>query len=198
MPRPRTVSDEAILDATHDLALRIGPARLTFAAVAAEVGLSAATLVQRFGTKRDLLLAVATRGVDLWVGAADRAGSGTPLDRLVAGLVLAVETIRTPEQMANSVTMLQLDLSDPDFHAQTLRGAQGVRAGIERDLRAAVEAGELRADVDPVTLATTVETTYHGAMISWAIHREGSLADWMRRQVENALRPYRTTDRPAG
>jgi hypothetical protein len=73
--------------------------------------------------------------------------------------------------MANSVAMLQLDLADPDFHAGTLRGARTVRARIEHELHAALDAGELRAGTDPVTLATLVETTYHGAMIGWAIHR---------------------------
>lgn len=192
MPRPRTVSDEAILDAVLDLAYRIGPTRLTFAAVGPEVGLSAATLVQRFGTKRDLLLAAATRGVDLWVDALDRSTAASPLTRVIEGLVLAVDAVATPELMANSVAMLHLDLADPDFHAETLRGAQAVRAHIERDLSAALDAGELRAGTDVATLATLVETTYHGAMISWAIHREHSLADWMRLQVETALAPHRT------
>jgi AcrR family transcriptional regulator len=191
MPRPRTVSDEAILDAVLALAQRVGPARVTFAAAAAEAGLSAATLVQRFGTKRDLLLAADKRGVDLWVGALDRSTAASPLARVVEGLVLAVDPAATPETMANSVAMLQLDLADPDFHAETLRGARAVRARIAHDLRAALAAGELRLGTDVATLATLVETTYHGAMIGWAIHCEGTLADWMREQVEAVLAPHR-------
>jgi AcrR family transcriptional regulator len=193
MPRTQTVSDEAILATVLDLAHRIGPARLTFAAVAAEVGLSAATLVQRFGSKRGLLLAADKRGVDLWVGALDRSTAASPLARVVEGLVLAVEDIATPERMANSVAMLQLDLADPDFHAETLRGARAVRAHIGRDLSAALDAGELSAGTDVAALAALVETTYHGAMVGWAIHREGALADWMREQVEAVLAPHRAT-----
>jgi AcrR family transcriptional regulator len=192
MPRPRTVSDEAILDAVLALADRVGPARVTFAAAAAEAGLSAATLVQRFGTKRDLLLAADKRGVDLWVAALDRSTAASPLARVVEGLVLAVDPHATPEQMANSVAMLQLDLADPDFHAETLRGARAVRARIARNLSAALAAGELRSGTDVAALAKVVETTYHGAMIGWAIHRENTLAHWMREQVEAVLAPHRT------
>lgn len=192
MPRPRTMTDEAVLDAVLALAYRVGPARVTFAAAAAEVGLSAATLVQRFGTKRDLLLAADRRGVDLWVGALDRSTAASPLARVVEGLVLAAGPVATPEQMANSVGLLQLDLADPDFHAETLRGARAVRARIMRDLGAALEAGELRSGSDIGKLAKLVETTYHGAMIAWAIHREGTLADWMREQLESVLAPHRT------
>jgi AcrR family transcriptional regulator len=192
MPRPRTISDEAVLDTVLALAYRVGPARVTFAAAAAEVGLSAATLVQRFGTKRDLLLAADKRGIDLWVAALDRSTADSPLTRVVEGLVFAAGPVATPEQMANSVALLQLDLADPDFHAETLRGARAVRARILRDLGAALEAGELRSDSDLARLAALVETTYHGAMIGWAIHREGTLADWMREQLEAALAPHRT------
>jgi AcrR family transcriptional regulator len=192
MPRPRTISDEDVLDAVLALAHRVGPARVTFAAAAAEVGLSAATLVQRFGTKRDLLLAADKRGIDLWVGALDRSTAASPLARIVEGLVLAADPVATPEQMANSLAMLQLDLADPDFHAETLRGARAVRARIMRDLGAALEAGELRQGSDITTLAKLVETTYHGALIGWAIHRESTLADWMREQIEAALAPHRT------
>jgi AcrR family transcriptional regulator len=191
MPRPRTISDEDVLDAVLDLAHRVGPARVTFAAAAAESGLSAATLVQRFGTKRELLLAADKRGIDLWVAALDRSTAASPLARVVEGLVLAVPSDATPELMANSVAMLQLDLADPEFHAETLRGARAVRAGIARDLSAALEAGELRSGTGVEGLAELVETTYHGAMIGWAIHGEGSLADWMREQVEAVLAPHR-------
>jgi AcrR family transcriptional regulator len=192
MPRPRTISDEAILDAVLALAHRVGPARVTFAAAAAEAGLSAATLVQRFGTKRELLLAADKRGIDLWVGALDSSTAASPLARVVEGLVLAVAPDTTPELMANSVAMLQLDLADPDFHAETLRGARAVRARIAHDLAAALQAGELRPGTDVAALAKLVETTYHGAMIGWAIHRESTLADWMREQVEAVLAPHRT------
>ena len=64
-PRPRTTTDAAILIATHRAVTRVGPMRLTLADVAREAGFSPATLVQRFGSKRQLLLAlVATASGD--------------------------------------------------------------------------------------------------------------------------------------
>src|SRR5215212_6500552 len=57
-PRPRTVEDSTILEAAVTVLGRIGPERLTLADVGEEAGLSAATLVQRFGSKRDLMLSV--------------------------------------------------------------------------------------------------------------------------------------------
>ena len=67
---------------------------------------------------------------------------------------------------------------------------------VRRDLSAALAAGELRSGTDVARLAKLVETTYHGAMIGWAIHRENTLADWMREQVEAVVAPHRTGSRP--
>ena len=51
MPRSKSQSDEQVLDAALAIVRSGGADRLTFAALADRCGLSAATLVQRFGTK---------------------------------------------------------------------------------------------------------------------------------------------------
>jgi transcriptional regulator GlxA family with amidase domain len=51
-PRPRQASDDDILRAVFRAMTRLGPARLTLAEVAKEAGISAAAVVQRFGSKR--------------------------------------------------------------------------------------------------------------------------------------------------
>src|SRR5438874_2348746 len=66
-PRRRATTDEAILMATHSAVTRLGPTRLTLADVAREAGISPATIVQRFGSKRGLLLA---RAVQVVIGGA--------------------------------------------------------------------------------------------------------------------------------
>src|SRR5258708_36861072 len=80
-PRPRQTSDEAILMATMRVMQRRSPVDLTLADVAKEAGVVPATLIQRFGTKRGLLLAVcrtAPGGVPKQF-AAPRAKYGSPL-----------------------------------------------------------------------------------------------------------------------
>ena len=87
MPRPRTIDDETVLATAAGLIGRIGPGQVTLQRVAEEVGLSAATLVQRFGSKRELLLAIARSGA---AEAFARAPSGSPLETLVGGLAESV------------------------------------------------------------------------------------------------------------
>src|SRR6201988_5489051 len=62
MSRRKVTPDADVLTAAFRVISRIGPVRLTLADIAKETGLAPATLLQRFGSKRGLLLAVASQG----------------------------------------------------------------------------------------------------------------------------------------
>jgi AcrR family transcriptional regulator len=195
-PRPRTVSDIDILTATHRVISRIGPARFTLADVAKESRLSPATLVQRFGSKRGLLLALAELGKDS-VGAcfdAVRSANRSPLDALLAAATEMTRHVKSPEELANGLAFLQLDLSDPDFHALALENSRRIEAGYRDLLDDAVEAGELRS-CDTRHLARTVGAVSGGSLIAWAIHREGTAEAWVRTDLNTLLAPYRPARR---
>jgi AcrR family transcriptional regulator len=64
-PRPRETTDKEILAATGRVMQRLGPAQITLADVAKEAGVVPATLIQRFGTKRGLLLATCRTAPDM-------------------------------------------------------------------------------------------------------------------------------------
>ena len=192
MGRPRTVSDEEILAATARAISRVGPDRLTLAAVAAEANLAAATLVQRFGSKRGLLLAFSGRasGEPAARFAAARARHASPLAAVRAGLVGMASGIGTPEELANHLAFLHLELIDPEFHRHTLGHANAMLEQIRALLAAAVDSGEL-APCDLTQLARSVYITYNGALVSWAILRKGTLTRWLARELDLLLAPHR-------
>jgi AcrR family transcriptional regulator len=189
MARPRTVDDDAVLAAASQVVNRVGPSRLTLQRVADEVGLSAPTLVQRFGSKRGLLLAMGDQAAAGWpeLFAAARARTQSPLDSLVGALVDLTSHVATPEAMANSIAFLQIDLSDPEFRERAVASMRRMRDLMAELLAEAVEAGELGPGTDTVALADSVMNAYNGALISWAIFREGRLADRLRRELDHVL-----------
>ena len=197
MPRPKTIGDDAVLDAAVRVIDRAGPAGLTLGAVAREAGLAPATLIQRFDSKRGLLLAIARRGA-ADAGASLRAAARrhrSPLRALTAGLVDLSSGVASPEAMANQLAFLQIDLSDPEFHELALAHSAAVRDEIRALLDDAVAAGELASD-DTARLAQAVQATYNGALITWGIYRRGRLAAWLRRELETLLAPRRHARRP--
>jgi AcrR family transcriptional regulator len=191
-PRPKTVSDEQILAATARVIGRTGPQRLTLAEVGSEVGLSAATLLQRFGSKRELLLALAAAGA----GSGDdpfemaRAGHTSAVDAIIEVLACMGRMARTPEEMAHHLAFLQMDLSDAEFHHFTALQFRATLDGIERLLAEAVASREI-ACPDSRRLARAVQSMANGAILNWAIHREGTAEDAIRADLRVLLAPYR-------
>src|ERR671911_133510 len=60
-PRPQKVTDDEVFMAAQRVMSRLGPGELTLADIAHEAGVTAGLLVQRFGSKRDLLLTLSQR-----------------------------------------------------------------------------------------------------------------------------------------
>ena len=191
-PRPRTVSDAKILEAVSRAMSRVSPAKLTLAEVARDAGLSPATLVQRFGSKKGLLLA-------LWRGALesiDRCFKGvrevcaSPSEALVAVATMMTEHTRTPEEMANHLAYLQMDLSDPDFHRHILEHSRRIEAGYRALLDEAIAARELRP-CDTARLARAIAAMSAGSLLGWAVYREGPAKSWVTHDLRTLLDPYR-------
>lgn len=192
MARPRTVDDEAILDATRAVLTQHGPSGLTLAAVGRQVGLSAAALVQRFGSKRGLLLASAARSPEMVrrAYAESEARAGSPLAALYDVSTSAVAHITRREEIGNGLGFVQLDVADPDFRVHALAYSKAIEDGTARFLAAAVEVGELGPDTDVPRLARTVLVGFQGALVVWAIHGGGTLSDFVREQLDQLLGPY--------
>ncbi len=191
-PRPRLASDAEIIQAATRVIARLGPTGFTLAEVGREAGIAAATLVQRFGSKRDLMLAVAGRGVAAPEScfAAARRETSSPLEALTRGLEDLASMAPTPEELSNHLAFLQIDLTDPDFHELALANALTNRKGIVELLDEAMAAGELR-ECDTDRLSVAVDAIAGGALINWAIYREGTAREAIRDALETLLGPYR-------
>jgi AcrR family transcriptional regulator len=193
-PRPKQASDDDILRAAFRAIAQLGPAKLTLAAVAAEAGLTAAALVQRFGSKRALLLAAAAdaAGGDAYIFPELRRQHSSAVAAILAlADCMAVLVGPTPTALAHNLAFLQIDLADADFHRHTLARSRGMRAGIRDLVRDAVAAGEL-VRCDPDRVASALQATLNGSLVTWAVHREGTLAAWVRRDLQTMLARWRT------
>ncbi|HEY7027813.1 MAG TPA: TetR/AcrR family transcriptional regulator [Gemmatimonadales bacterium] len=193
-PRPRKVNDDEVFGAVYRAMNRLSPAELTLAEIGAEAGITAGALVQRFGSKRNLLLA-------LWAQVADgtdamfaqlEAASPTPLAAVYAYGECFAQMVESPGGLAHHLAWLQLDLTDPDFHRYAEVQARATGRALRRLLEAAIEAGEVRRTADTRALARMVQVTVTGSLFAWAFMREGPVTRWVRTDLEMAVRPYLT------
>ena len=192
-PRRRKAEDADVFAALVRVMERVGPAELTLRAIAAEAGVTAGALVQRFGSKRALLLAHARYAADTGdIGVDVRAPDtfSSPLDALRAMTAVYAQLAASPRAAVRNLGYLQNDLADPALRRHVLKLSRTARAHYEQLLAQAVAAGDLRADTDVATLARMIEVTLGGSFLAWTLYREGSAADCLREDLDATLRPY--------
>lgn len=188
-PRPKATSDAELLAATYRVVSRLGP-NLTLGDVAKEAGVSPSTLVQRFGSKRGLLLAFAASGPE---GLAKEFDQIRTAHRSALGAVYGVAECMaamavSPQTLSNSLAFLQMDLVDPDFHKHALVHSKAMHAEIRRLLDDAVTEGALQR-CDTARLARAVQGLIGGSLLQWAIDREGKATDRLREDLDSLLKP---------
>jgi AcrR family transcriptional regulator len=191
-PRPRKVSDEDVFTAAQRAMARLGPGELTLGRIAAEAGVTAGALAQRFGSKRELLLAMAAHAAG---GAGDflrtlRREHGSALATLRAYAGCLAHLARSPAALARNLAYLQIDLADPDFRVHLAAQARATRQGLRELLDEAAADGALAPATDVAALARTVEIALNGALLTWAFDQQGSADDFLVAAVDAVLAPH--------
>ncbi len=190
--RPRKVTDDDVFMAAYRVMSRVGPNELTLGHIASEAGVTAGLLVQRFGSKRDLMLKLSER---FSAGTGEmfarlRHGHRSPLAVLRAYAECMAGMADTPAAFMRSLSYLQIDLTDPDFRRHFTKSARATREELQKLIREAINAGELSSTTNPKQLARTIEAVIGGSMLSWAQYQEGSAAKWVRDDVNAILKPH--------
>jgi AcrR family transcriptional regulator len=171
MPRRKTLSDEAVLDAALKVMFRGGPGDFTLAAVSRETGVAPATLLQRFGSKRAMVLKAVARAN----GAFAEWLARQPVERS-ADAVIRLYQATTPgrdleDTLADQLLWLREDYRDPDMNALAREHF--------RVLREAVAARMPEVGLSPVLAVRLVEAQWQGALTQWGLERRGRLRSFI-------------------
>ena len=189
MARPRVIDDERLLAAAQEMLYEIGPAAFTLQRVAERAGVSAATLIKRFGSKQQLFLALNRRWVDSIIPGleAAQAGCRTPLARLRAAALWGFDDLDSPANTANQLATLALDLQDDAMRDLLAEGWLIFEHHLTELADAAIEAGELSRDRPAAQIARILLATCEGTRITWCVRPVGSLVARARADVDAVL-----------
>jgi AcrR family transcriptional regulator len=177
--RPRTISDQRIVEAAAAVIARTGPG-FTLAEVARAAGVAVGSVSGRFGSKHGLLVALTKAGTAETCAAMRAAAQAapSPVVALREAAVTAYAGLGEPEAAANHLAQLGVDIGDPQLRA--LLGEHF--AAIEAELaRLAAEAGLPRG------AARVVHGLLGGTALDWSIRPQGTLADRLREDVTMVL-----------
>ncbi|SES29202.1 transcriptional regulator, TetR family [Actinokineospora terrae] len=193
VPRPRTITDQRLLDAAHVVVGRVGPG-FTLAQVAAEAGVSVGTVATRFGSKDRLVQAVfdnATAEVARTMRAAADAAAD-PVAGLRAAAVGTFISLGDADTAANHLGQLGHDLIDPVLRAKLATHFEVMSAELARAFDRA--AGSLPGAPAPDVAVRVLLSLVNGISIDWSVRPHGTLADRLGADVDAVLGAWRRGD----
>lgn len=169
------MSDGHVLESALRVLADGGRERFTLARAAAAAGVAAPTLLQRYGSKADLLLAALAYNnawLKVWLERQSRSDIPRLLGDIAAGFG---EEPRFGEHLA----MLGLDLEDPDTAALVADRMELIRTAV-------LERLELRGP-ERAAAARLIETHWHGAVVRWATDRRGRVGAAVERSLRELM-----------
>jgi TetR/AcrR family macrolide resistance operon transcriptional repressor len=178
MPRPKTISDEEVLRAALDVMASNGMI-FTIADIARHVGLSRATLIQRFGDRDAILRRIAEQEVEAtrsWL-------EGHPIakgtDALWQFLEMIVSSMGEGEGFSARVQIAAFESRDPELRALADQRYALVQKAI---------AARLPEITEPLETAKHLHAIIAGATMQWVV-TDGSegLAEFVLRRLRWAV-----------
>lgn len=196
MARPIETRDDDLLDAADHVLMTQGPAAFTLAKVGERAGVSAATLVKRFGSKERMFLLLSRR----WVASLDRrlteaaSPHASPLARFRAVALHSYHVLDNPETAAIQLAALAVDLQHPEMRELLHKGWSHVRRHLRRHATDAIGTGELTCCPPPGQLARIVLGAMEGGCLAWSVHPRGSLVARLGADLDALLNPWTNGD----
>jgi TetR/AcrR family macrolide resistance operon transcriptional repressor len=171
MPRPKLYSDEEVLDHALKVLLAEGPTAFTLSDVAKSVGLSRATLIQRFKDKATLHRKVMERLTqevrDYFSDQEVEPGLG-PLKTLLATLI---SDMGAGAGMEGYLLLMWGDVRDPHLRRLAAERNRLVREAIRLRLPPVPH--------PPAEAAELIQAVIQGACTLWLVEQKGELAAFM-------------------
>ena len=189
MARPIETEDHELLAAAWETLRTEGPSGFTLAKAAALAGVSAATMIKRFGSKQALLVRLSEHWVDCQdeVLTAAAAPHGSPLARLRAVALHPYRDLDDPEHAPMQLAALAIDLQHDHMRLLLHRGWGHSRRHLALHAADAIAAGQLRNCPPPSQVARLVAAAMEGDCLAWSVHPEGSLLDRLSEDLDVLL-----------
>jgi AcrR family transcriptional regulator len=174
------ISDEEILDRALPVIARAGPAGFTLSEVSKEVGVSPATLLQRFGDKQAFIERAFARDNERFVPWLETLPAGVGANVVIRIYSEATKLFGESPSLADHLLWLREDIRDPVLNRLSRHRFKLFRAEIVKRLP------PMR--ISPDKAARLLDAQYHGAVVQWALEPQGRLADFVTRSLKDWFR----------
>lgn len=189
MARPRTSSDEWLLVCAEQALLADGPAHWTLAGAASRAGASAATYVNRFGSKDEVVRALSRRWIASIAPAVAAATEGLPPGprQVLAATLCGFTELDDSDRAGAQLAVLAADLVDPLLRGLLAQGWSAVQNELAALVSSAHHAGHLTGSPPSHQAARILSALANGASLDWSLRPIGRMVDRIAEDVKPLL-----------
>lgn len=190
------ISDKAMLEAAVELILERGTDKTTLQAIGEKAGYSRGLATYRFGSKAGLFDAVCKSISRRWLEYLKKGvGEKTGIDAMCAALDAFLQFVTDAPRDARVLQILYCGAASPlsEYRATSVNIHSKQQEDVVRWVRAGIENGTIRPDIDPKTVAAQYIAYIGGMNYLWVINPRSidfrRANEDMKRQLRVALAP---------
>lgn len=191
MSRQKKITDQEVLEATLKVICEKGHSNFSLVDVSNEVGLSPATIIQRFKSKNELVLEAFksfNKDFENHVTGNDYSDRSSA-DALIDFIVEMSERFEVG-QIGNQIELLMLDVVDPQMNKIARDHFFLFRKKVKQIISEGLKTGEFRKENSAEDLVLLLEAFWIGVVIQWAIFKNGTLKSWVRSKTRIIVKQW--------
>ena len=165
------IRQKQIVDAARKVIIRYGSEHVTVKKIAKEVGISETAIYRHFKSKRDILFLLAEYIENSLIKDIDKANSvnETSLEALNNVLKNHLSAVEQRRGISFQIIAEIISLGDKKLNNRISKAIARYIESIKKLLVKGIEAGEIRADIDPDAAATAMFGIIQGLVNIWAL-----------------------------
>ena len=190
MPRKKIITDNTILRIVFDVILKMGVYEFNLKDLSKKTGLSPATLIQRFGSKKNILfeaIKLAKQNLKKDLTKIDLRHI-SPTQEIINIYLEPVNLIKTPENVAKTLDLIKLDIREKKLNKLMREYFNIRRKKIQPLIIAAQKKKELSSSLNVSKLISNLEAIWHGSIILWALIGKNTAHEWLKEELVFFLR----------
>jgi AcrR family transcriptional regulator len=194
VPRTKKVGDSIILKMILEVIAKEGATTFSLEDLSKKTGLSPATLLQRFGSKRNILhKAIELANQDLKNNLTNRSViDKSPLKEIINVYLELSMPFSNPIDVARGLDILKLDITEKRLNRLTKKYFELRRNKITSLVTLAQKQGEIAFDFHIADLVWNLECLWQGSIMLWALTQKGKLQPWLTNRFSSFLKSLLT------
>jgi AcrR family transcriptional regulator len=190
MPRKKILDDKTILQCAFEVILKVGASDFNLQDLSKKTGLSPSTLIQRFGSKKNILLEaikLARQNLKEDLNKITLSHK-SPTQQIINIYLEPVNLLKSPESVAKTLDLIKLEIKQKKLKPLVRDFFRIRRKKIKVLIIAGQKEQEIRSNLNSLQIISHLETLWHGSIVLWALIGKNTAHEWLKKELHFFLK----------